>query len=685
MLTPNVVTSVQSGGNGTPPPAPGTNPTPGSGLTPSLVASLKTPGSAGGVPASKPMNDDSFNSWLGSVTGKPATPAAPAGTNIDEATGKPGLTPVDLPGYFKNVFNDYSNAKDTAVQDTQEAAQDFENGGVGNDLKGVEKSTIGQTSNAVGAIFAPFTEGVKSLSDAIVKNVSNNPTLQKIASTKGVGAVIDAINGVEGSFDSFAQEHPSIASSISDAVNTGMGAVGGEVAPEGDVVQPTIDAATATKNAAVDTATNAKNAVVNAPSAASEAINTFKQGQVENAKSTSVKEWNAEVKNQEGKTQNLVTNAAAKGNDIPQTLAERGITSHSLIGENGKFDTGTKVSQLKGEADDLYNTTIKPLVDRATQMGVTMKLPDIMNRALIYLKSAKAPTNVISDVIGRIRSEFANNSEGSLQNKFSEKGMSPAAAETEKHAHWNEINWSKVGGKPTGENLYNSAMGHAYQSAIEDNLGVPKETVKSMNAGIGKIRDTGNFLQRIDGDNPAMKPQKGTAGRIIQKGLQVGGGALGEMLGGHFGAVGGYFLTRDVAANITKFLTSLPADVRDYWMKDLQAKAPEAASQIQDYLTKQANFKPAGLLENKNEPIMEKGKDGIVRMRQPTIQMPSDYEFNRESNAAKSGVTEPEKPGGLYEYFKNQEASQKAIGNVKKTPGRPAKITVDKSNAKTSF
>ena len=106
-------------------------------------------------------------------------------------------------------------------------------------------------------------------------------------------------------------------------------------------------------------------------------------------------------------------------------------------------------------------------------------------------------------------------------------------------------------------------MGHAYQGAIEDTLelqmGLPKGTIKNMNTEIGKLRQTGDFLEQINGDKPASQPSKTTKGKLLGHAVRLGAGIAGEAItGGLGGGAVGYLLSRPLADALTQYITRLP-------------------------------------------------------------------------------------------------------------------------------
>lgn len=246
-------------------------------------------------PAGAPAQSraDQIRSMAGSSYKAPDTntpnPIAPGIGNQSKNT-------FDWGGYFGNVMNDWNKAGTNAVDTAVKGGNDIAAGVAGDNkagAQGVIESTLGQASNAVGAIFAPFTEGIKSLSDVIVKNVSDNPTLQKIAQTKGVGAVLDTIAGGTDKVQAFATAHPNVYKDITDALNVGMALIGEKIAPEGDIAQTAknlpadlkttaTDVGTGIKNTVSDTATAVKEKIVGTPAeqsakAQTNVVNTLKE------------------------------------------------------------------------------------------------------------------------------------------------------------------------------------------------------------------------------------------------------------------------------------------------------------------------------------------------------------------------------------------------------------------------
>ena len=275
---------------------------------------------------------------------------------------------------------------------------------------------------------------------------------------------------------------------------------------------------------------------------------------------------------------------------MPSILTDRGKTIYSMTGDEGKYNTKIPAQELHQEASNLYQSTLGELIKNSDSAKVTLPLNAIQERAIAYARDYNATSGDIASAISKIKSEFTSKGEFSLPDRFSKEGIPVSAAEAEKTGHWNEINWNKFGGRTTPDNIYNSAMGHAYQGAVETSLekttGLPTGTIKNMNIEIGKLRQTGDFLQQIHGDKPAIQPSKTTGATILRTGLKVGGAAVGEAaVGGITGGIGGYILARPIADAITNYLTKLPETMRNKIMRKMTAEQPEIATQIKEYLT----------------------------------------------------------------------------------------------------
>lgn len=593
---------------------------------------------------------------------------APGGTDrgseLDQAWGTPTPQPTapselsivgdGLGDAAKGGYDYTKSILDEGSKPLHEAATSV----VTDAKKGADSGTLGGELGAgfdvAGDIAGGVTKEIGAVASSAViqplaKLIGNIPGLDKLATSKPVASWLDnnagGVQYLADKWNQFKTDHPDAAKKVEDSGNIAsfMTLFAGDNEKVQEKlktgVDKTLEGASGTVDATKNAASSAAGAISDATNAAKdtlgEKVSGFKDKQIEKAKSTSVKEWNQEVNRQEGKTYNQVQRAKAKGNDIPEILTERGITAHSLIDDGKRYDTGIATGKIRGEANGLYNATIKPLVNMADKMGATIDLNDLKSRAISYARSFKAPQGVISDVISRIENEFKPNGPDSVSEKF-KNGVGLGDAESQKHAHWNEVNWSKgPGGKPTSENLFNSAMGHAYQGGIESRLPVPDTTVRNMNAEIGKLRDTADFLNLIDGDKAAGNPTKGLVGKLTRGAIRFGSTAVGETLGGITGGVGGYVLSKPIAEALTEFITNLPGKMRDNWLAGLKADSPEIANEIQNYLASE-----------------EHAKASRLSLPEPSIKLGPETKT--------SGPVEKEKPGGLYEYYKNLAASQKA-------------------------
>ncbi len=129
-----------------------------------------------------------------------------------DAVGKFGKT------YVKNLYGAYSKAIPNFLA---EAGRDDETTS-DNPVINVAENAMGATASALSTVFAPFTEGLKTVTDA----VSDNPKVQKLASTDAVGKVLDPIKKAGDYAKKIAKENPEAARNIMNAVTIALTVAG---------------------------------------------------------------------------------------------------------------------------------------------------------------------------------------------------------------------------------------------------------------------------------------------------------------------------------------------------------------------------------------------------------------------------------------------------------------------------
>ncbi len=117
--------------------------------------------------------------------------------------------------------------------------------------------------HAVDTIFAPVTSTIKAITDKIAEN----PKVQELAQTKGVGAALDALSGAQGKYDEWAKANPDKASYLEGTIKSAMFGLGGAEDP---IESPT----GALKSVASDLKTAGTKALDAADTAAGKVIDT---------------------------------------------------------------------------------------------------------------------------------------------------------------------------------------------------------------------------------------------------------------------------------------------------------------------------------------------------------------------------------------------------------------------------
>ena len=218
-------------------------------LTPDKIAALNAI-TGGTMSPTNPTAGPSFADQLrGAAPQNDATPSVVSQT-ADNYMGSVAPAASDVNDILKGLSG---GRIDTGAPKGSigKAADDLSQGGgsISKTLSGVEKATLGTASDAVQAIFAPLSAPLQTL----IQHRVVSPDGQKF--NEAVKPYIDELS-------SWAQAHPDIARTFSDALNVGGAALG-----SGALDTSVSDAATATKNAVTSAATNIKGAAVGAKDA----------------------------------------------------------------------------------------------------------------------------------------------------------------------------------------------------------------------------------------------------------------------------------------------------------------------------------------------------------------------------------------------------------------------------------
>lgn len=175
----------------------------------------------------------------------------------------------------KNTMSDYANAPSNFVNAEQSSTSKnpivstLENAGAG-------------TASAIGTIFAPITETVKSLATDFANKATDptNPS-QPLYNNPVVSKLLDFFGNASGQLDKFSQAHPQAAADLGNALTIGLTAAGGGEDAQGNPtgldkpigsVEGIVNGANDAAGKVIDTADQVKTGVGNAVQGAKEAI-----------------------------------------------------------------------------------------------------------------------------------------------------------------------------------------------------------------------------------------------------------------------------------------------------------------------------------------------------------------------------------------------------------------------------
>ncbi len=166
-----------------------------------------------------------FDQVLGKTT--PTTTNAPmtsradeimsiANSSNDEEKPKPGM----IDSAVSNTAKDYSNA----VPNFMAEAGKNDNSTSANPVVRTGENALGATASAVGSVFSPISNAVKSASESF----ANSGVGHVIEQNPVVGRLLDLFGGASGELDKLAQQHPEAARNLSNLLTVGLTAAGGE-------------------------------------------------------------------------------------------------------------------------------------------------------------------------------------------------------------------------------------------------------------------------------------------------------------------------------------------------------------------------------------------------------------------------------------------------------------------------
>lgn len=152
----------------------------------------------------------------------PPPPKTGGGMTLQQVLAQTHPTPQGsvLPNIVKNTATDYANAVPNFLKATQSSTNK-------NPIIATGENALAGTASAIGTLFAPISETIKSISNRAIEQGGNSPVQQKIASNPIVGKVLDFFNNAGGALDKWSQAHPEASQNLVNAITVGGTALGG--------------------------------------------------------------------------------------------------------------------------------------------------------------------------------------------------------------------------------------------------------------------------------------------------------------------------------------------------------------------------------------------------------------------------------------------------------------------------
>lgn len=233
-------------------------------LTPTQMAAMAAHSNPSNPDGAVGTSWDAFDKATGGVTNPNYKP-----TTTAQTANQP--SPLDyIKQYAQAVGKDYQSA----IPDFLNAAGSSKSS---NPIVATAEGALRSTESGINTVFAPITQGIKTLSNAI----SNSPDVQKFTQNPVVGKVLDFFNGANGQLDTWAKAHPEAAKDLSSALTIGLTLLGSKTEPvvneglantgraaietAGDVASSIGDASKGALDATKNTALTIKNKIAPTP------------------------------------------------------------------------------------------------------------------------------------------------------------------------------------------------------------------------------------------------------------------------------------------------------------------------------------------------------------------------------------------------------------------------------------
>jgi hypothetical protein len=325
---------------------------------------------------------------------------------------------------------------------------------------------------------------------------------------------------------------------------------------------------------------------------------------------------------------NITRAQAETGRSFARFMAEKPYVS--IETKNMKYDTWATAQRLRAEAAVEAKAVRKLLESRVETISFDDVVTD-MKSAITKKFSGMERESALKYVENEMEALKSQYSNPELVGPNGEMLMNLPTANDLKQTFWDRSPFNPTASR--SDRLASSIdyeMGHTMKTSIEKS--VPDVDVRALNSELGDYYNAIEILESLHG---GAAPR----GKIGVEFARIGGTIIGSQ-GGVVGSVIGYM----GADQIVQFMSnpSFTTALKRYAVTELQKARPTVAQRVEELLVKQHGEQNSRLLLS--EP---------------------DWIPMGPATPPPSGTIQPTKPGSLFNWLKNQEASQKAAG-VKK-------------------
>jgi hypothetical protein len=451
----------------------------------------------------------------------------------------------NVAGVAKNIGGQYMDSAKKIVSNTE---------GAFTGQKAPQDALLQNAGEVAKSAFAPITETVKPIISGTADAISNNKTVQKIASSKPATGISDASNKVSQFYQNWSQQHPEAAKNLEAGVNIGQLLLAAKpVNAVGDVAE--------------NTAKSGLEAVKSLPGKVTDTLQNKYTDQA-------LAEWQKPTivnKPTYNKPTDIFNNAIKQGNDIAQTLVKNKIKLSDNI-DNGNYATTDTAAKIRADAAKMSNEGLRPSLQMADYTTPKTPVSEILNKTISDIK--KSVNTTPGDVEAQVMK--AQKEASSLQKKYP-NGMSLTDMHDNKITYASNGKYSPVGDTNVNNTgAVNRAFGRTMAGLVESKA--PEDVpVHQFNAELQKQYQAADYLDAL---NNKKIPQS-IASKVAKTSAKVVGAAIGEGLGGGIlGGVGGYH----IGGMVESMIENLPNPIKGHFLDNLSKTNPEAFKAVQDYM-----------------------------------------------------------------------------------------------------